>query len=201
MTKKALLNQCMIYLVAMPISAQSNPTSFDEPQTTTTDDFEIDIELPKLQHPWSIDEFLIQNKGSSFLSCVSVDFIHSIRFEEHVQFLYFKGNEITLLPFGTIKPQQWNTVCASINQFLIGDLHLNACRMLFQTNEISKQNNKLSTKLMLWLLDNHIDKKTMEIVDIQTEKAETKNMENYSAGKAKIRYLAGACVCKISKKN
>ena len=50
---------------------------------------------------------------------------------------------------------------------------------------------------MLWLLDNHIDKKTMEIVDIQTEKAETKNMENYSAGKAKIRYLAGACVCKI----
>jgi hypothetical protein len=69
--------------------------------------------------------------------------------------------------------------------------------MLFQTNEISKQNNKLSTKLMLWLLDNHIDKKTMEIVDIQTEKAETKNMENYSAGKAKIRYLAGACVCKI----
>jgi hypothetical protein len=29
----------MIYLVAMPISAQSNPTSFEEPQTTTTDDF------------------------------------------------------------------------------------------------------------------------------------------------------------------
>jgi hypothetical protein len=186
--------------ISMPISAQSNPTSFDEPQTTTTDDFEIDIELPKLQHPWSIDDFLIQNKGSSFLSCVSVDFIHSIRFEEHVQFLYFKVYEITLLPFGTSKPQQWNTVCASINQFLIGDLLLNVCRMLFQTNDISKQNNKLSTKLMLWLLDNHIDKKTMEIVDIQTEKAETKNMENYSAGKAKIRYLAGACVCKISKK-
>jgi hypothetical protein len=29
----------MIYLVAKPISAQSNPTSFEEPQTTTTDDF------------------------------------------------------------------------------------------------------------------------------------------------------------------
>ena len=97
--------------ISMPISAQLNPTSFDEPQTTTTDDFEIDIELPKLQHPWSIDEFLIQNKGSSFLSCVSVDCIHSIRFEEHVQFLYFKVNEITLLPFGTIKPEQWNTMC------------------------------------------------------------------------------------------
>ena len=133
----------------MPISAQSNLTSFEEPQTTTTDDIEIDIELTKLQHPWSIDEFLIQTKGSSCLSCIPVDFIHSIRFEEHVQFLYFKVNEITLLPFGTSKPQQWNTVCASINQFLIGDLHLNACRMLFQTNEISKQNKKLSTKLML----------------------------------------------------
>ena len=76
--------------------------------------------------------------------------------------------------------------------------------MLFQTNEISKQNYKLSTKLMLWLLDKHIDRKAIEIVDIQTEKAETQNMENYtysSAGKAKIRYVAGACVCKISKKN
>ena len=43
----------------------------------------------------------------------------------------------------------------------------------------------------------------MEIVDIQTEKAVTQNMEHYtyySAGKSQNRYLAGACVCKISKK-
>jgi hypothetical protein len=72
--------------ILMPISAQSNLTSFEEPQTTTTDDFEIDIELPKLQHPWSIDESLIQNKGSSFPSCVTDDLFHSIIFEEHVQF-------------------------------------------------------------------------------------------------------------------
>lgn len=162
----------------------------------------VDVELPKLPCPWSIEEFISLNKGGSFLTSLPENFYHCERLSDHLQFLYYNVNKIVLAPFASNKSQLWNAACTSLNKFLLSDAHINACKQLFHVNMISKSHNKFSTKLVWWLLEKQVDKKASEIISSQTEKVEgTDNTKTYSsAGKAKIRHVAGASVCKITQK-
>ena len=81
---------------------------------------------------------------------------------------------------------------------MTSDEHLNACRELLKKT-LSKFENKLSTKLVMWLMDQEIAQKAKQI--FTNQETEIENFEprvHSSAGKAKIRYIAGACVAKMS---
>ena len=164
-------------------------------------DVDIEIDLPQLQNPYEIQDFLLANENSSFLSCVPLNFYMSPPFLAHVNYLYFKVNELTLKPFTTTTTQQWNLTYADLNIFLTSTEHLKSCQKLFKVHDLNKHQNKLSTKLMFWLFDKHIEMRANEIVNSQIEHIETKEklpVKHSSAGEAKIRYIAGACSNKIS---
>ncbi|CAC5381156.1 PIF1 [Mytilus coruscus] len=164
-------------------------------------DDEIDLDLPTLQNPYEIQDFLLANENSSFLSVVSADFYTTPAFLSHVNFLYFKVNELTLNPFTKSTTQQWNSTYADLNTFLTSNEHSRSCQKLFKVHNLNKQQNKLSTKLMFWLFDKHVEMKAKNIVSSQLELMETREkqpVKHSSAGEAKIRYLAGACCNKIS---
>ncbi|CAC5424370.1 PIF1 [Mytilus coruscus] len=164
-------------------------------------DDEIDLDLPTLQNPYEIQDFLSANENSSFLSVVSADFYTTPAFLSHVNFLYFKVNELTLNPFTKSTTQQWNSTYADLNTFLTSNEHSRSCQKLFKVHNLNKQQNKLSTKLMFWLFDKHVEMKAKIIVSSQLELMETREkqpVKHSSAGEAKIHYLAGACCNKIS---
>ncbi|KAJ8318222.1 hypothetical protein KUTeg_003313, partial [Tegillarca granosa] len=188
-------------------SSQLSCETFSQTSSDTEDpslsegDFGMDIDLEQLDHPWNIRDFLSKNASSACLSSLTDDFFHSDLFEEHVRFLYFKVNEITLKPFQTSTSQQWNSAYVDLNKFLSSVEYNNACKKLFQVHGLSKQQNKLCTKLMFWLMDKQIDMKAQQIVAAQKEALDTKDtpdIQHSSAGQAKIRYIAGVCINKIS---
>ncbi|KAJ8306390.1 hypothetical protein KUTeg_016935 [Tegillarca granosa] len=188
-------------------SSQLSCETFSQTSSDTEDpslsegDFGMDIDLEQLDHPWNIRDFLSENASSACLSSLTDDFFHSDLFEEHVRFLYFKVNEITLKPFQTSTSQQWNSAYVDLNKFLSSVEYNNACKKLFQVHGLSKQQNKLCTKLMFWLMDKQIDMKAQQIVAAQKEALDTKDtpdIQHSSAGQAKIRYIAGVCINKIS---
>ncbi|CAC5371593.1 PIF1 [Mytilus coruscus] len=164
-------------------------------------DAEIDLDLPTLQNPYQIQDFFLANENSSFLSVVFADFYTTPAFLSHVNFLYFKVNELTLNPFTKSTTQQWNSTYADLNTFLTSNEHSRSCQTLFKVHNLNKQQNKLSTKLMFWLFDKHVEMKAKNIVSSQIELMATREkqpVKHSSAGEAKIRYLAGACCNKIS---
>jgi hypothetical protein len=85
---------------------------------------------------------------------------------------------------------------------LTSELHLASIHELFQNDSATKLKNKLSTKLAFWLLDKEIAKRADDIVQKQTEEAKKVRIpeELSSVAKGKIRYLAGACVQRITKR-
>ena len=52
--------------------------------------------------------------------------------------------------------------------------NLRACEKLVKVHALNKHQNNLSTKLMLWLFEKHIEMKAKEIVSSQIEHMETK---------------------------
>ncbi|KAL3841440.1 hypothetical protein ACJMK2_019590 [Sinanodonta woodiana] len=98
----------------------------------------------------------------------------------------------------------WSNVYKLAHAFLTSDEHINMCRILFQVEVISKEQNKFSSKLLMWLLEMKIQTIESDIkqkqakgyhdipVDLSTA-ADTLT----PAAKGKIRYVAGACIHKI----
>jgi hypothetical protein len=161
---------------------------------------ESDDELQEfpLQSPWDINEFITENEKLPFMAHFGPDFFTSTSFLNHEQFLY---NEVCENLKGNPKSsQEWTQVYGNMNKFLVGEKHLSSAKKLFKTTDLGREENKLSTKLAFWLMDKEISKRAQDIVEKQIEKAKDMNVptELSSAAKGKLRYLAGACVQKIT---
>jgi hypothetical protein len=176
-----------------PPGPEDQPSTSQESETTATQAADRP-ELPQLDCPWSVQEFLKEMKSAPFLSCVSSN-PNQDKLEEHTRKLYHKVHSVTSKPATT--PQQWSAVYAEINTFLVSDEHILLAKELFEVETLTKEQNKLSSKLVFWLMDKVIKTKADEIVKAQTEKLKEKDVTYSAAGKAKVRYLAGACVHKI----
>ncbi|CAC5359816.1 PIF1 [Mytilus coruscus] len=166
------------------LPSTSNLIDYIPEDSDNENDAEIDLDLPTLQNPYEIQDFLLANENSSFLSVVSADFYttpaflyHTCIFLSHVNFLYFKVNELTLNPFTKSTIQQWNSTYADLNTFLTSNEHSRSCQKLFKVHNLNKQQNKLSTKLMFWLFDKHVEMKAKNIVSSQIELMETREKQ------------------------
>ncbi|MES9884334.1 MAG: hypothetical protein ABW185_26100 [Sedimenticola sp.] len=157
-------------------------------------------DLPMLQSPWDIVEFCTENKSASFLSDLPVAFFASQRFQNHINFLYYNLMDIVSKDLQT--SQHWTNAYSKLNSFIVSDLHMTSILRLFQVETVNKHQNKLSSKLVFWLMDNEVNKKAKDITDKQSERidASVVDTELSSASKGKNRYLAGACVQKIAKR-
>lgn len=118
----------------------------------------------------------------------------------HLNFLYAKITEMIRDQPKT--NQQWSQSFNRLNTFLISDQYVSSIKMLFESDSVTKVQNKFSTKLALWLLEKEIAKRADSIVKKQAEKVASMEIdyELSSAAKEKIRYLAGACLQRISKR-
>lgn len=80
---------------------------------------------------------------------------------------------------------------SKLNAFVTSDKHISS---------LKTQQNKLSTKILFWLMDKEISKKSETIIRKQTETEKVEISSDLSAvGKGKIRYIAGACIQRIGK--
>ncbi|OWF43042.1 hypothetical protein KP79_PYT04964 [Mizuhopecten yessoensis] len=95
--------------------------------------------------------------------------------------------------------QKWTTAFDQLNNFLVSDNHITSIKTLFSVDTITKENNKLSSKLAFWLMDKLIENEAKKVQQTQEEELhqETPPPQLSQAAKGKIRYIAGACVNKI----
>jgi hypothetical protein len=160
-----------------------------------------DPEHPQLNSPWSVQEFIEAMESAPFISCVSAIAMDTM--ETHLRYLYHKVHNVTSKPPAT--PQQWTTAYSDINNFLVSHVHILLIKQLFGVESVTRDQNKFSTKLMFWLMDKQIKTTADDIIKKQAERVEGKRVTDdtprvSAAGKAKIRYIAGACVQKITKR-
>lgn len=88
--------------------------------------------------------------------------------------------------------------------FLLSDVHISSSmKQLFHKDELSKEENKLGTKIVLWFIDKEIEKQAQNLVQKRIENANKSKVSSTlsAAAEAKLRYLAGACVKKNYKTN
>lgn len=55
--------------------------------------------------------------------------------------------------------QNWINAFTKLNDFILSDKHISSIHKLFKVKEINKFQNKLSTKLVYWLMEKEIEKK------------------------------------------
>lgn len=141
---------------SVPDYQDSNVTLDTEPSTSSFElrDMEHDhyLEEPhdQLPSPWDINEFIIENQSSTFMSNFLPDFFKSQCFTHHLHFLYFEVCEI--LKDNPKSSHEWTQGYGKLNNFLVGEKHLSSAKKLFKTSDLTNEENKLSTKLTFWLL-------------------------------------------------
>ena len=170
----------------------SSSTEGDSDSEQTVNDF------PRLACQFDVKEFIDLNEKSEFMSVLLPDLITSEKFKHHVDYLNFKVD--SCLSEDTDTNQKWVITYKSLNEFLVGKEHLYAIRLLFGDKDVSKHQNKMSSKLAFWLLDKKVCMKTDQILAKQSGPSASQSEEFSDAGSAKIRYIAGACVNKITKR-
>ncbi|XP_071143980.1 uncharacterized protein [Mytilus edulis] len=175
-----------------------DPTDQDPDDTYICMDMD---ELPVLASPWDIFEFQTENKSAPFMSDISPDFFVSLPLKDHVNYLYYNVDAIVSAKLDN--SDNWINAYTKLNEFVLSDKHILSIQKLFKVNNINKYQNKLSTKIVFWLMNKEIEKKAKavtakQITDIEAETSIEEELS--SAGKSKIRYLTGACVQKITKR-
>lgn len=120
-------------------------------------------ELPTLSSPWDIIEFKTENKSAPFMSDLSPDFFVSIALQNHVNYLYFNVYAIVSAKLET--SLAWTNAYTQLNGFLLSDKHISSIQKLFNVSDINKFQNKLSTKIVFWLMEKEIEKKAKAVLN------------------------------------
>jgi len=131
-----------------------------------------------------------ESKHSTFCpQPVDQSFMDNLK--KHRVFLYSKVQN-----FLECEPKtndQFVHVYKNVNKFLGSALHLESLQNLHE----SPKSQKLSSKLLFWLLNKEIDKRSKDLIEKQSL-AGQEISDISSSMKSKVRYLAGACVQKIA---
>ena len=122
----------------------------------------VDEDLPQLESPWNIGQFVAEHEHLPFMSNFTEEFSHSHLFRKHFHFLYFKVH--ALINETPKCSQQWIQMYTKLNAFVTSDQHISSLKALFLTDLVNKQQNKLSTKIVFWLMDKEISKKSETII-------------------------------------
>ena len=116
-------------------------------------------ELPQLQSPWSVNDFI--NENGNIAKCLKI-FCHQIWCQFTWTFCMPKSQKWS----GTShkSTQQWSQSFNRLNTFLISDQYVSSIKMLFENDSGTNVQNKFSTQPALWLLENEIAKRADRIV-------------------------------------
>ena len=112
------------------------------------------------KYPWSVEEFLDENKDNEFISCISEDILDSMGFISYRNKMY--SRIMQLFPKDCTSSNKWVSIYTKLNTFLLSEIHLNMCTHLFEVDKLSKIQNKFSTKFAFFLLNKEIAKKQMK---------------------------------------
>jgi hypothetical protein len=195
----------------------------DSVNTTETEVTEDDaVQLPRLKCPFNVNEFVTENCSSKFVQLLTPEFVSSEKFKSHLEYLYFRVNEC--VQDDTSTNTDWMRSYKSLNTFLVTEEHLKSICYVFDVKPISKIQNKMSSKLSMWIMDKLIEvkvsatlSKPMKTSDLSTSVLETSVSQSSTsdtstsmsktsssndqhlteAGLSKLRYIAGVCVHKI----
>ncbi|KAK3102031.1 hypothetical protein FSP39_008246 [Pinctada imbricata] len=170
----------------------------NEPDLDLTTEY---TELPTRECPFQLSESIQTNKDATFLCTVSVEKVLSPEFVNYQTFIYGKIYEI-LNSQKRETSQHWNAAYSAVNRFILSDIHRNKCQQVYKHSKMTNDENKLSTRLVMWLKDKEIQRKSDDIVQqqltqLQEQSSSTSPSSLSSAGKAKLRYVAGCCLHKF----
>ena len=158
-----------------------------------------------LESPWSIHDFVKENTESAFISCIEkLD-------HEQLQLLVNRVYTKVLTLYRAQKQKQgskrWPFLYSQMNRFVLSDSYIKSFTGLFQNDRLNEQQNKFATKVAFFLLEKEIHREATAIVDRQgadlttrSAQGETGESSVSAAAKSKVRYVAGACVHKISRR-
>lgn len=104
-------------------SLNDEPSKSKEPLsgTVSSTHFESYDDLPQLESPWDIQEFISDNQNSPFMMAFPNDLFYSQLFETHVKFLYHKVCDIIRK-----LPQDWSDAFITMNAFPFSNVHISS---------------------------------------------------------------------------
>ncbi|KAK3105793.1 hypothetical protein FSP39_005852 [Pinctada imbricata] len=163
-------------------------------QTCTSEQFTCSAINKELQpSPWNVEDFVSKNLSTSFmLEFITDDLRNSLKI--HADFLYTKLSSI----FSTEPKtnEEFTNFYKAVNKFLCSPEHKSSFAQFTQC----RKPQKMSTKLVFWLIDNYLYDKSQAVIKRQMEVSKPVVDVPSAALKAKLRYLAGACITKISQR-
>ena len=157
------------------------------PATSTRPCMNID---PLLPCPWQLEPFLYENSKTSFMPAnLSQEFKEGLK--RQADFLYSKLQALSDKELKT--GEVFLHFYRSVNTFLTSDDHLSR----FGSLNDSAKPQKLSTKLMFWLINQNLERRA-EVISAQQQNIPKHDIDISSeALRSKVRYLNGACINKI----
>ncbi|XP_062600182.1 uncharacterized protein LOC134261804 [Saccostrea cucullata] len=151
--------------------------------------------------PWKIKDFIDENLESKFLSHIPVEIYDEQNEEMKIHLKHLYSTVVKVLSKNPETSEKWVDAYKNLNKFVVSDYHEHLCEKLFHSKPINCNQNKFSTKIVFWLMDCEIAKKSMDIIKHQQQAFEDsdRTVEAPSqVAEGKIRYLAGACIHKIA---
>ena len=139
-----------------------------------------------------VDNFMREHSNVSFLPPTPISSELKDIFESHMNFLGVHIDKLLVKqPSGN---DDFVTLYKKLNNFLTSETHNAVCNKLSQCPKAQK----MSFKMGYWLVKQKIKELGETITKRQTERPQTSETGPLSASaKAKIRYIAGACILKI----
>ncbi|XP_061171689.1 uncharacterized protein LOC133181165 [Saccostrea echinata] len=154
---------------------------------------------------YNINDFLDENKSAQFLKSFSLEFLCSQTIRKHACFLQHKVENY--MSSRLRNPPEFTAFYHSINSFLLSDEHINYAKLTFNVQQVTKEQNKFSSKLTLWIIDQILASKASAILEEQEDSLNLQHVQGEQtqgdiscAAKNKVRYLAGRCVYKIRRR-
>lgn len=173
--------------------SNSNSDSDTDTMADLPSDYFTMADLPKSMCPFDITEFLNVNSQAKFITILTPELTNSNIFKDHVNYIHFNVDScLTENPSGN---NQFVQAYRSLNDFLIGDEHIDAIKFLFKVKNVTKEQNKFSSKLAFWMMDKKIQTKSLSILSNQPGTSSQTYLSE--SGSAKLRYIAGVCLYKI----
>ena len=150
-------------------------------------------EVTGFENPWELNEFFQSYNTVTFMpNQISLGFLKAV--SQHTNALYCKAKALVDMKKKT--NEDATKIYKAMYKFLASDEHSRMCGKL----KDSPKPQKLSAKLLIWLLGTEFNRIASEITETQAQAIDgmpEPTVEISSAAGAKIRYIAGACLHKI----
>lgn len=150
-----------------PLEHQNESNSNSDTHTYTLTDSFTTADLPRSLCPFDITDFLNVNSQATFITILEPEFINSNIFKDHINYIHF--NVDSCLTKNPSKNNQFVQAYKGLNDFLVGNEHIIAIKSLFKVKNVTKEQNKFSSKLAFWIMAKKYKQKVFLLYRINQE--------------------------------